>query len=332
MNQIFTGTVGYLEDRLRGEIDYDELAKKVYANKFTVMRVFLAMTGLSVGEYVRARRLTEAGREIVSTKKKIIDIALDFGYGTPESFTKAFTRFNGFSPRECRRRKEFRAMERYDPQNTGVRMKYEVVCADWETVGYGVRFHGKSEERAEQDERFFLSTRKEQDVLRVFRREGDFDWWEILEDFDAGGYRFSVAVRPQEDPFDFRAAERKMVTENYDFRLSAPEIESVFSRFRRIAVKGFYAKFVSENREFPMDLLTGFCKTVYEGLDQYGFSPDHSRPELLRIHWTPRARISERRLELYIPVLGEPLSAKEEKGESPCASRLTGVRPDPSGG
>ena len=136
-----------------------------------------------------------------------------------------------------------------------------------------LRFHGKSEERAEQDERFFLSTRKEQDVLRVFRREGDFDWWEILEDFDAGGYRFSVAVRPQEDPFDFRAAERKMVAENYDFRLSAPEIESVFSRFRRIAVKGFYAKFVSENRESPMDLLTGFCKTVYEGLDQYGFSP-----------------------------------------------------------
>ena len=61
------------------------------------------MTGYSVGEYIRCRRLYEAARAIVQTKERIVDIALRFGYDTQESFTKAFCRFHGASPTAVRR-------------------------------------------------------------------------------------------------------------------------------------------------------------------------------------------------------------------------------------
>ena len=61
-------------------------------------RAFGILTGISVGEYIRKRRLTLAGVELSSSNQKIIDISLKYTYETPESFTKAFIRFHGLSP------------------------------------------------------------------------------------------------------------------------------------------------------------------------------------------------------------------------------------------
>ena len=51
-----------------------------------------------------------------------------------------------------------------------------------------------------------------------------------------------------------------------------------------------------------MGMLDDFTKNVYDGIDEYGFVRDETRPELLKIHWTKRADIHERHLELYLPV------------------------------
>jgi hypothetical protein len=64
------------------------------------------ITGITIGEYIRNRRLTLAGEELSSTKSKVIDVALKYGYETPEGFTKAFARFHGFAPSAARERKE----------------------------------------------------------------------------------------------------------------------------------------------------------------------------------------------------------------------------------
>ena len=61
------------------------------------------MTGCSLGEYIRSRRLYEAAKLIAGSDIKIIDAAALYGYETPESFTKAFTRFHGCSPSEARK-------------------------------------------------------------------------------------------------------------------------------------------------------------------------------------------------------------------------------------
>ena len=61
------------------------------------------LCGFTVSEYIRNRRLAEAGMELLSSNEKIIDIALMYGYDSHDSFTKAFSRFHGVTPSAVRR-------------------------------------------------------------------------------------------------------------------------------------------------------------------------------------------------------------------------------------
>ena len=61
------------------------------------------LCGFSLGDYIRMRRLSLAGEELSRGNAKIIEIALKYGYDTPGSFSRAFTRFHGIAPSEARR-------------------------------------------------------------------------------------------------------------------------------------------------------------------------------------------------------------------------------------
>lgn len=93
----------YIEDNLQNEIDADAVAKHVFVSPFYLQRGFQILTGYTLGEYIRSRRLYEAALELTRTDAKVIDVALRYGYETPESFAKAFTRFHGVSPSAIRR-------------------------------------------------------------------------------------------------------------------------------------------------------------------------------------------------------------------------------------
>ncbi len=95
-------TVDYIEANLASDIDIDYLAKEVGYSRFFLEKGFKVMTGYSLGEYIRNRRLYEAGIVIKKTDRKIIEVAFDYGYSTPESFTKAFTRFHNATPSEVK--------------------------------------------------------------------------------------------------------------------------------------------------------------------------------------------------------------------------------------
>lgn len=95
--------IDYVEENLTGEIDYEEAAKRACSSPFHFQRVFGILCGFSLGDYIRMRRLSLAGEELSKGGGKIIDIALKYGYDTPESFSRAFTRFHGIAPSEAKR-------------------------------------------------------------------------------------------------------------------------------------------------------------------------------------------------------------------------------------
>lgn len=95
--------VDYVEEHICEKIDYEKAAQQACSSVFHFQRVFTAVCGFTLGEYIRMRRLSLAGQEIISTDRKIIDIALEYGYDSPESFSRAFTRFHGLSPAEARK-------------------------------------------------------------------------------------------------------------------------------------------------------------------------------------------------------------------------------------
>lgn len=97
--------INYIENHITGELTITNIAKHANISPYYFQKGFSMICGLTVGEYIKKRRLTLAGSEIFSTNEKIIDIALKYGYDSPDSFTKAFFRFHGVTPTAVRREK-----------------------------------------------------------------------------------------------------------------------------------------------------------------------------------------------------------------------------------
>lgn len=95
-------TIDYIEEHLTDTVDYNETAKRACMSNFYFQRIFTALCGYTLGEYIRFRRLTLAGIELQRNKAKVIDTALKYGYDSPESFSRAFLKFHGITPSQAK--------------------------------------------------------------------------------------------------------------------------------------------------------------------------------------------------------------------------------------
>ena len=101
--QSLSKAIDYIEDNLLQDITCDKVAKHIYISTFHFQRTFNILTNLTTGEYIRNRRLSLAGQELTKENVKVIDIAFKYGYETPESFSKAFSRFHGITPNQAKK-------------------------------------------------------------------------------------------------------------------------------------------------------------------------------------------------------------------------------------
>lgn len=97
--------IDFIEDNIYNDLKLETIAEQVYLSPFHFQRLFSLVCGITIGEYIRNRRLTLAGIEVESTNTRIIDIALKYQYESPESFSRAFARFHGVSPMAARSQK-----------------------------------------------------------------------------------------------------------------------------------------------------------------------------------------------------------------------------------
>lgn len=102
---IIQNAIDEIELNIDEDMDADSLSEQLYVSSFFSQKMFSALCNCTVGEYIRNRRLTLAGYEIVDTKQPILDIAVKYCYDSAEGFSKAFTRFHGLTPIEARRNK-----------------------------------------------------------------------------------------------------------------------------------------------------------------------------------------------------------------------------------
>ncbi len=93
----------YIEDNMTNDIKLEDIAKESYSSYFHFSRMFYMLSGINLGEYIRYRKLTLAANDLVTTNQKVIDIALHYGYTTPESFSKAFKKFHGVNPKDAKK-------------------------------------------------------------------------------------------------------------------------------------------------------------------------------------------------------------------------------------
>ncbi len=123
----------YIEEHITEPVDYETIAKQAYSSGFHFQRVFSAICGFTLGDYIRFRRLSLAGNELAVTGAKVIDVALKYGYDSPESFSRAFTRFHGVSPSAARHGanlKSFSALSVKLILHGGITMDYRIEKKD----------------------------------------------------------------------------------------------------------------------------------------------------------------------------------------------------------
>lgn len=97
--------VSYIESHITEEITMYDVAAYVNVSPFYFHKGFSILCGYSITEYIRNRRLALAGEELMSSDTTVIALAMKYGYDSPDSFAKAFTRFHGCSPSAVRRDK-----------------------------------------------------------------------------------------------------------------------------------------------------------------------------------------------------------------------------------
>lgn len=130
--------VEYIENHITEEISVEDVAKEVCISPFYFQKGFSLLCGFSLSEYIRNRRLSLAGNELATSEKKVIDIALKYGYDSPDSFTKAFTRFHGVTPSMVQKNteilKSFAPLKIKISLEGGYIMDYKIVKKDEFTV------------------------------------------------------------------------------------------------------------------------------------------------------------------------------------------------------
>ena len=98
----FQESIDFIEQNLTEELDITDIAGKAALSPFYYQRIFGALCGMTVGEYIRARRMTLAAWELSREDVKVIDVAVKYGYESPDSFAKAFQKFHGITPSQAR--------------------------------------------------------------------------------------------------------------------------------------------------------------------------------------------------------------------------------------
>lgn len=90
--------IEFIETNLAEDISAEDVARHVNISPFYFQRGFTLLCGYTIAEYIRNRRLALAAGELAGGSAKVIDIAMKYGYGSPDAFTKAFARFHGVTP------------------------------------------------------------------------------------------------------------------------------------------------------------------------------------------------------------------------------------------
>lgn len=98
--------ITFMEDNLTEELSVEDVSNHVFTSNSHFQRIFYLVTGITIGEYIRNRRLSQAGKDLLLTEQKVIDVAMKYQYDTSESFSKAFSRFHGVNPSEVKKHED----------------------------------------------------------------------------------------------------------------------------------------------------------------------------------------------------------------------------------
>ena len=283
MIQSINRAIDYVENCLQNRLPMDRVSEQTFYSTFHFQRMFSMVCGLPFGEYIRKRKMSSAAEMITQTKMRTDDIAAVFGNDSVETFTKAFTRFHGITPKAARepgvKLKSFCRICIIVTREGGCAMDYRIVKASFASLyGFCEPFRGDVVGRFTQEEEQWERSRDKQNEL--LEQTKDANWYEINMNFDKDGFEHYIAV------------ESKAPILGYT-RVDIPE--------------GQYAVFETDRMNFPTTQLPDLRRKIAsEWLPSSGYSLS-DRPEITVTHWYQAPMKDNRYIEIWIPVSEESI-------------------------
>lgn len=266
--------INYIESHITEDLDYEQIAKESFSSSFHFQRVFSILCGYTLGEYIRNRRLTLAGTELVNTREKVIDVAYRYGYDNPESFAKAFQKFHGITPSQARSNgamlKSFSRLSIKVSLEGGSVMNYRIEEKPGMLLtGYKRRFTGDPNDKKDQHHYFACENRLFQYILQGMAHDLDTTY-QVMTNFGPDSYDFYFAYQlPQ------------YIHEQFD-----EDLGELAKNFEHLTIPaGQYLVCETERCEYPTNLVDTLRRqAVCEWLPTSGYVL-RDAPEISVIHW-----------------------------------------------
>ena len=290
--------IDYIEANLTEEIDYEKVAAESFSSSYHFQRVFSILCGYTLGEYIRMRRLSLAGAELVNGKEKVIDIALKYGYDSPDSFAKAFQKFHGITPSQARadgsKLKSFSRLSIKISLEGGSIMNYRIETKPQFTLlGYKKRFEGTpyDELRHKQEGDFFITTRAHQWMLKGMANDKLSDYC-VITNMNDDGYDFFIASTTDNWERD----------NLYNSKVTGIDFMDKFQFEEIIIPERTYAIFETEKQRMPIPEYFDLRKQIAaEWLSNNEYQMINA-PEIAVYHWGIVGGYTERTIEIWIPI------------------------------
>lgn len=154
----FQYVLQFIEQHLTSELSLDGVAEHMAISKYHFHRLFHSFVGSPFASYVRKRRLSNAASELLTTKRRILDIALDYQFESQEAFTRAFKKMFQMTPGQYRsfihtivqKKEREQQMNSMNNVNTSSRDPYGWMLSgthpsDYEMgIDFSITHHGKA--------------------------------------------------------------------------------------------------------------------------------------------------------------------------------------------
>ena len=236
-----SNAIEYIEDNLDKDISIDAAAQIACCSTYYFQRVFTYVTGISLSEYIRRRRMSQAAFELQKTDKKVLDIALKYGYSSPTAFNRAFQSVHGITPVDAK--KIGSVLNSYPPikfsakVTGGTAMSYRITeKAAMRIVGIRIPLVADMEENQKVVPEFWKDTLENNHLPKIL---------EIANQEPSGILGVTVYVNPQEIFYYIAISTTEIVPENmFEFEIPTStwvvfendgyfkeDVQNVFKRF-----------------------------------------------------------------------------------------------------
>ncbi len=173
-----SAAIAYIEEHLDQEISCEEAARIACCSPGYFQRMFSYVAGISLSEYIRRRRMSQAAFELQRTGAKAVDVALKYGYTSPASFNRAFRQVHGISPAAAKNAGEM--LNAYPPIHFSVKITGERPLSyrieekpGMSLIGAGIPLTGDMEENQRIVPEFWEESRKNGILEKLCQLSGD---------------------------------------------------------------------------------------------------------------------------------------------------------------